>query len=1144
MKFIADLHIHSKFSMATAKNLDLENLYIDAQLKGIQVLATGDATHPGWMAELKEKLVPAEKGLFKLKADIAEMCDQQVPPTCLGMVRFMLESEISSIYKKKGRTRKNHNLVFLPDFDAADRFNARLDKIGNIKSDGRPILGLDARNLLEILLETTGDGFMIPAHIWTPWFSLFGSKSGFDSIEECFEDLSSNIFAVETGLSSDPLMNWRIKDLDGLTLVSNSDAHSPMKLGRNANLFDTDLSFTGIKTVLESGDPESFLGTFEFYPEEGKYYLDGHRKCGISFHPRETIAAGGICPVCGKPLTLGVLYRINELAGRAEGEKPALTHPFYSHTPLVNILSEIFRVGPATKKVAKYYNSALAQLGSEFSILHNLKIKDIEKTGIPILGEAVRRMRAKEMQVIPGYDGEYGVIKLFTDMEREELFGQKTMFSIPDITKKNKTKKKLPFQVVQKKRTLSLKKNRNKDVSNLSASSISGKLNEEQQKVVLHKSGPIMIVAGPGTGKTRTLTSRIAHLVKKKNTPPENILAVTFTIKAAGEMRDRLLALSGDNYRLPLCTTFHSLCYSILNDQGSSDIYIINDRDRNRIVRMAISRVERCSGQLSQSQKKKNPNKILDTIISAKQQLLGPEDKAEHGKFINKKNIIEFLEIYKEYQQIMAMLSLFDYEDLIFRTARLFQNDQEVLEKYRNKFKYIFVDEYQDLNYGQYRIITALSPPGKDLCVIGDPDQSIYGFRGSDKKYFHDFVTDYPDAAVIKLTRNYRSVQTILDASYQALSRKNETSDEASGDFKIYSEIEGKKTIGIIETGSEKAEAVAVGRRIEALTGGIGFHSIDFNKIDSACEDSAKSFSDFAVLYRTNDQGLLIANQLEAAGIPCQVASRERLYDHKAVAELLSWLKITEKQGTFVDFERIVQTGAPGIGANTLEILTEWSMANSFTLPGLLDDIRRFPVKGIQNKQQELLDSFLGNLKDLEKGLAGITVEKKLEYILNHTSIADFILDDSNAEDKVVEIISFAKEFTNDSKKFLAAAAIGSDTDLYKEYTEKVSLMTLHAAKGLEFPVVFITGCEDGLIPYKRSKKHIPDIEEENRLFFVGMTRAKEMLFLTYANNRRIFGKKTTRKLSPFIRDIEEHLKDREKQAGRKQRGREQMQLF
>jgi uncharacterized protein (TIGR00375 family) len=1138
MKFIADLHIHSKFSMATAKNLDLEHMYIAAQLKGIQVLATGDATHPGWMAEIKEKLVPAEKGLFKLKANLAEKCDQQIPPACRGMVRFILESEISSIYKKNGRTRKNHNLVFLPDLDAAERFNSRLDKIGNIKSDGRPILGLDSRDLLEILLETTGDGFLIPAHIWTPWFSLFGSKSGFDAIEECFEDLSSNIFAVETGLSSDPLMNWRVKELDGLTLVSNSDAHSPMKLGREANLLDTDLSFAGIKTALESGDPESFLGTFEFYPEEGKYYLDGHRKCSICFKPHETIAADGICPVCGKPLTLGVLYRVEELAGRPAGEKPGHTHPFYSIAPLVDILSEIFRVGPQSKKVIKYYNSALARLGSEFSILHDLKIAYIEKAGIPLIGEAIRRMRSKEMHVVPGYDGEYGVIKFFTDSEREELLGQKTLFSIPEIVNKIKLKKKAFPETLRKKKPGTVKKKHQKAVVDLSDSSALETLNEKQKKAVLHKNGPLMIVAGPGTGKTRTITGRIAHIIKARNVPSENILAVTFTLKAAREMRDRLLLMLGNGFSLPLCSTLHSLCYLILDEQEKSrDICVIDDRDRNHIIRTAIRRVERRKGKISL-----HKNKIENIIISAKQKLLSPEDESAINKIAGENHGIVVAAIYKEYQQIMSLLSLCDYEDLILKTALLFENNRSALEKYRYRFKYIFVDEYQDLNYGQYRIIKALSPPGKDLCVIGDPDQSIYGFRGSDKKYFKDFVTDYPDATVIRLTRNYRSAQTILDASYQALAREDATSES----FRIYSEIKGKKTIGIIETGSEKAEAVAVGRRIEQMVGGTGFHSMDFDKIDLSSEDSAKSFSNFAVLYRTNNQGMIIAEQLEAAGIPCQIASREKLYEQKTVADLLAWLKITEKQGTFLDFERIVKTGVAGIGAKTLEKLVEWGLDNNFTLHETLYNIRRFSITGIPKKQQELLGAFLGRLKDLEKGMAKMTLANRLKYILDQTGMADATCNDSVAADKLRTLISFAEEFSCDSKKFLAEIALGSDTDLYEHNIEKVSLMTLHASKGLEFPVVFITGCEDGLIPYKKLEEHIPDIEEEKRLFFVGMTRAKEVLFFTWAKKRRIFGRLTMRKLSPFVRNIEEHLQEREKQAlqTRKQRVNKQMQLF
>ena len=423
MKFIADLHVHSKYSRATARNLDLENMYIAAQLKGITVVGTGDFTHPGWFSEIREKLIPAEEGLYKLRKEIAGECDKNVPLSCRGKVRFVLVSEISNIYKKNDKTRKNHNLVFAPNLNIADRFNAKLDKIGNIRSDGRPILGLDAKNLFEILLETSDQAFLIPAHIWTPWFSVLGSKSGFDSIEECFEDLTPHIFAAETGLSSDPPMNWRVTSLDNLTLVSNSDAHSPQKLGREANIFDTALSYSAIRNALKTGDPKQFLGTFEFYPEEGKYHLDGHRKCNVCLWPEKTIKNKGICPVCGKPLTIGVLSRVEELADRPDKEKPEKTHPYYSIVPLTDILSEILQVGPKSKKVQRNYNAALTKLGSEFAILYDLKPEVIETAGIPLLGEAIRRMRNKTIEISPGYDGEFGRVKIFSEDERDNLRG-------------------------------------------------------------------------------------------------------------------------------------------------------------------------------------------------------------------------------------------------------------------------------------------------------------------------------------------------------------------------------------------------------------------------------------------------------------------------------------------------------------------------------------------------------------------------------------------------------------------------------------------------------------------------------------------------------------------------------------------------
>ena len=421
MKFIADLHVHSRFSRATSKNLDLEHLYVSAQLKGITVVATGDITHPEWFKEISEILEPAEPGLYRLKKNIEKNCDEQVPLSCRSNVRFVLNAEISSIYKKMGKNRKNHNLVFLPDLAVAESFNRKLARIGNIISDGRPILGLDARNLLEILLETSDQAFLVPAHIWTPWFSLLGSKSGFDSIKECFDDISSYIFAVETGLSSNPAMNWRVSFLDGLTLMSNSDAHSPDKLGREANIFNTDLSYYDMKKALQYRDSRTFLGTYEFYPEEGKYYFDGHRNCSIRFSPEMTLSYGGKCPLCNKPLTIGVLNRVEELCDRKEGEKPQNTSPFYSIIPLKEILSEIYKVGSSSQKVMQHYQHSLHVLGSELAILGSITLSDIELAGIPMLKEAVKRMREGNIHIVQGYDGEFGKIQIFTEIEKKQF---------------------------------------------------------------------------------------------------------------------------------------------------------------------------------------------------------------------------------------------------------------------------------------------------------------------------------------------------------------------------------------------------------------------------------------------------------------------------------------------------------------------------------------------------------------------------------------------------------------------------------------------------------------------------------------------------------------------------------------------------
>ena len=624
MPFHADLHLHSHYSRATSKNLNLEHLYQWAQLKGIRVVGTGDFVHPGWMDELEEKLQPAEEGLFRLKPELERTMDGQVPAACRAPVRFMLTVEISNIYKRLGRVRKVHNIILAPGFDAAKTLQARLGAIGNIQSDGRPILGLDSRDLLEITLETDPLACLIPAHVWTPWFSALGSRGGFDRISDCYGDLTEHIFAVETGLSSDPLMNWRLEQLDPYVLVSNSDAHSPGKLGRETTLFDTSCDYPAIYSALSDPEDEGLTGTVEFYPEEGKYHYDGHRKCDKRMHPRETIEANGLCPACGKPVTVGVMARVEALADREEWKKPPRARHFFSVIPLPEIIGEAKQVGPGTKTVDTVYQAMVSRLGSELDILLDIPEDDIAQVSGTLIAEGIRRMRVGEVDILPGYDGDYGVIKLFNP---EDRLGADTQIALlEDLPVKEKKPVRAdpePANTPEVKEAIPVRTNgkaealvetaeaagpapaealvetaeaadpaqvESKAVSTVSeataasantvetapdatapveavpdatgpsaappesapsvtvleapeapedATSVDGPLNEEQQKAVMHREGHLLIVAGPGTGKTHTLTHRMAYLARHETTAGR-MLAVTFTNKAAGELKARL----------------------------------------------------------------------------------------------------------------------------------------------------------------------------------------------------------------------------------------------------------------------------------------------------------------------------------------------------------------------------------------------------------------------------------------------------------------------------------------------------------------------------------------------------------------------------------------------------------------------------
>lgn len=429
MKFIADLHIHSKYSRATSKQMNLEDLDSWADDKGILVMATGDFLHGKYLKEIKEKLEPVEPGLYKLKSKYKK-------PTLKGTLsetRFILSVEISSIYSKGGKTRRIHNLVFMPSVESAEKLRNELIKLGcNLDSDGRPIIGIDSEKLAEIVFSIDKNAAIIPAHAWTPWFSIFGSMSGFDSIEECFGKYADKIFAIETGLSSDPAMNWQLSKLDKIALISNSDSHSLPKIGREANIFDAELSYEGIMEAIRNNTPEKlkssntetlknkFVATIEFFPEEGKYHYDGHSKCKIALSPQETKKHNNICPVCGKPLVIGVMNRVEKLADRKINlNSKGNFHEFKNHVPYYNfvqlneIIAEALGAGNASKKVAGEYEKLVKNFGSELKILMDVKVEDLESFAGKRIAEGIKRVRDGNLKISPGYDGEYGVVKIF-----------------------------------------------------------------------------------------------------------------------------------------------------------------------------------------------------------------------------------------------------------------------------------------------------------------------------------------------------------------------------------------------------------------------------------------------------------------------------------------------------------------------------------------------------------------------------------------------------------------------------------------------------------------------------------------------------------------------------------------------------------
>jgi uncharacterized protein (TIGR00375 family) len=407
MRFIADFHLHSKYSRATSKEMEVEALARWAKKKGITLLGTGDFTHPTYFAELRAKLEPLGNGLFKLKKE-----DQGI--------RYILTTELSNIYTQGGKVRRIHNLIFAPGFEVVEAISSKLGKLGKLSSDGRPIFSFSAKELVKMVLDISPDCLVVPAHAWTPWFSIFGANSGFDSIEECFGEMSSHIYAIETGLSSDPEMNWRLSVLDPLTLISNSDAHSPNRLGREANAFDAALDYKEITEIIRKKDRRKFLFTIEFFPEEGKYHYDGHRQCNVIFSPFQTKANQYLCPQCKKKLTVGVMHRVEELADRQEGFVPKNAIPSIHLIPLEEIIAEALGYRIGTKAVEAEYERLVEKAGSEFHILLEATPEELATYVPERTLEGIVRMRQGRVSIIPGHDGVYGKITLFPEKKEGE----------------------------------------------------------------------------------------------------------------------------------------------------------------------------------------------------------------------------------------------------------------------------------------------------------------------------------------------------------------------------------------------------------------------------------------------------------------------------------------------------------------------------------------------------------------------------------------------------------------------------------------------------------------------------------------------------------------------------------------------------
>ena len=860
-----------------------------------------------------------------------------------------------------------------------------------------------------------------------------GSRSGFDSITDCYGDLADHIFAVETGLSSDPEMNWRVSSLDRYRLVSNSDAHSPIKLGREATAFGCELTYFAVKQALETG--EGFVGTVEFFPDEGKYHLDGHRKCNVRLQPEETKRRDGRCPVCGHPLTIGVLHRVNELADRrgAKIKPPATAGNVVNLVPLHEIIAEIVGTRPGSKRVERGYQHLVTSLGSELDILNTIPIEDIEKADNTLLGEAISRLRHGDVIREGGYDGAYGVIRLFEQDELRQASGGGLLFDLPKAIGDKPATAAVPTTPIPKSLDTSrVRPNLVPAPSQVDAAThqsnlfprhgILAALDEQQRAAAAITRGPVLIIAGPGSGKTRTLTHRIAHLVAEEGVKAASCLAVTFTRRAALEMRERLeKLLPKDADKVPI-HTFHSLGQTILQEQPGAarlpaDFRVADDIERTELIKA-----------------------LLDISASQAKKLLADISRSKRSAQLISDQVAAALEVY---QPELVRRGWVDFDDLITLTVRLLSNNADLAAYYRTRYAWISVDEFQDIDEQQYRLVQLLASADAHILAIGDPNQAIYGFRGADPKSFQRFRADYPSVQTVTLRRNYRSSGTIVKTSAEVI----EAGEPGATDgLDIVRDMEERITIH--RASSDKAEAEFVVQTIEQLIGGHSFFSLDTGRTKDG-RSTELSFADFAVLYRTEAQAAPLLEAFERSGMPYKKHNHALLIEEPAAQAILHRVDPVAKSTA------------------SLELKAAAAAA----------------MRDGEEGEFESLNATLQQLLALAQ-----SCEDRLDW-------------------------------------FVDAVPLATEADCFDPRADRVSLLTLHAAKGLEFSVVFMVGMEDGILPltFGKSTKNT-DLAEERRLAYVGITRAMDRLFLTHADQRTWRGSSRELPPSPFLNDIGNEL--------------------